>query len=140
MKSEFNNICILPIRPEDVELLCQRMGANDNADYELYVDMQSKDEGVYLIAWAKDIPVAHLLIRWTGNTEVPRIVDQYPQAAQFADRPEYLRVICGSGATVSRNWHPTPEQALQLARARGAPRSLFVWTRTIHEPALSMSG
>ena len=64
--------------------------------------------------------VAHLFIRWTGNTEVPRIVDRYPQAAQFADCPEICELYVvperrsqGIGTQLLR-------QALQLARERGA--------------------
>ena len=92
MKREAADICIVPIQPGDIDLLGQRMGANDDVDHRSYAGMQSRDEGVYLVAWDEDDPVGHLFIRWTENTEVPRIVDRYPQAAQFADCPEFVEV------------------------------------------------
>lgn len=122
MKREAADICIIPVQPGDIDLLCQRMGANDDANHWSYADKQSRDEGVYLIAWDKDIPVAHLFICWTGNTEVPRIVDRYPQAAQFGDCPEICELYVvperrsqGIGTQLLR-------QALELACARGAPQ------------------
>ena len=123
MKREAADIYIVPIQPGDIDLLCQRMGDNDDADHRSYADMQSRDEGVYLIAWDEDVPVAHVFIRWTENTEVPRIVDRYPQAAQFADCPEFVEVYVvperrsqGIGTQLLR-------RALQLARERGASQA-----------------
>ena len=114
------HIRISPVQPGDIDLLCQRMGADDGADHRSYADMQSRDEGVYLIAWDEDVPIAHLFIRWTDNTEVPRIVDRYPQAAQFADCPE----ICELYVVAERRSQGIGTQllrrALQMARERGA--------------------
>jgi GNAT superfamily N-acetyltransferase len=111
------HVRICPIQPGEVDLLRQRLGG---ANHLIYADQQSRGEGVYLIAWDADVPVGHLYIRWIGNTEVPRIVGRYPQAAQFADCPELceLYVIAerrsqGIGTQLLR-W------ALELAREWGA--------------------
>ena len=128
MKREAADICISPIEPGDIDLLCQGMGgavlgADDDTNHRSYADKQSKGEGVYLVAWDGDVPVGHLFIRWTGNTEVPRIVDLYPQAAQFADCPELCELYVvperrcrGIGTQLLR-------RALELARERGASQA-----------------
>jgi GNAT superfamily N-acetyltransferase len=126
MPDEPNINCISPIQPGDIDLLCQRMGADDDASHWsdvshwAYADKQSRDEGIWLIAWNEDVPVAHLYIRWTGNTEVPRIVERYPQAAPFADCPEF----CDFYVVANRRSQGIGTQllgrALQLARERGA--------------------
>ena len=123
MNRKVANISIRPMQPGDVDLICQRMGANDGAGHRSYVGKQSKEEGVYLVAWDEDVPVAYLFIRWAGNTEVPRIVDRYPQAVQFAHCPEFCNVYVvperrsqGIGTQLLR-------RAFQLARERGASRA-----------------
>ncbi len=127
MKQEAANICIIPIRPGDIDRLCQRLnpqlGANDEAGHRSYADMQSRGEGTYLIAWDEDVPVGHLFVRWTGNTEVPRIVDRCPQAAQFADCPEFIELYvvpeCRSQGIGAR----LVMRGLQLSRERGAAQA-----------------
>ncbi len=124
LNNKSKNICIRPIQMGDIDRLCQglnpQMGANDEAGHRSYADMQSRGEGVYLIAWDGDVPVGHLFIRWTGNTEVPRIVDRCPQAAQYADCPEFIELYVvperrsqGIGARLVM-------RGLQLSRERGA--------------------
>ncbi len=123
MKREATDICIRPIQPGDVDLLCQRMGEDDGASHRSYLDKQSRGEGVYLIAWDGNEPVAHLFIRWTGNTEVPRIVDRYPQAAQFADCPEFCEVYVMAERRSQGIGTQLLRQALQLARERRASQA-----------------
>ena len=123
MKREAADICIVPIQPGDIDLLGQRMGANDDVDHRSYAGMQSRDEGVYLVAWDEDDPVGHLFIRWTENTEVPRIVDRYPQAAQFADCPEFVEVYVLPERRSQGIGTQLLERALQLAREHGATQA-----------------
>jgi len=123
MKRKAADICISPIQPGDIDLLCQRMGADDGAGHRSYADKQSKDEGVYLIAWDEGVPVAHLFICWTGNTEVPRIVDRYPQAAQFADCPEFCEVYVVAERRSQGIGTQLLGRALQLTRQRGASQA-----------------
>ena len=125
MKRKAADIRISPIQPGEVDLLCQRMGgavfgADDGASHRSYADKQSRDEGVYLVAWDGDVPVGHLFIRWTGNTEVPRIVDLYPQAAQFADCPELCELYVDPERRCRGIGTQLLRRGLQLACERGA--------------------
>lgn len=120
MKRESARTRIAPARPGDVDLLCRRMGADDGAGHQSYLEKQSRDEGLYLIAWEADAPVGHVFVRWTGNTEVPRIVDQYPQAAQFADRPELCEAYVVSQRRSQGIGTRLLRRALRAAGDRGA--------------------
>ena len=123
MKCKAAVICIRPIELGDVDLLCQQMGADDSAGHRSYVDKQSRDQGVYLIAWDGDVPVGHLFIRWTGNTEVPRIVDWCPQAARFADGPEFCEVYVVAERRSQGIGTQLLRRALQLACERGVSQA-----------------
>jgi GNAT superfamily N-acetyltransferase len=128
MKHKAADIRIRPIRPGEVDLLCQRMGgavfgADDNTDHRACANQQSRGEGVYLIAWDEDVPVGHLFILWTGNTEVPRIVDRCPQAAQFADCPELCELYVVAERRSQGIGTQLLRQAVELARKRGASQA-----------------
>ncbi len=120
MNREAATIRIFPIRPGDIDLLRQRMGAIDDASHRTYADMQSRAEGVYLIAWDEDVPVGHVFARWIENTEVPRIVERFPQAAQFADCPEFIELYVVPGRRSQGIGSQLLGRALQMARERGA--------------------
>jgi len=108
------NIRIMPIRSEDVDTLCGRIPIDDGLDHGPYLDQQTRDVGVYLIAWDRDV-----FVRLAGNTEVPRIVDTYPEVAQFADCPE----LCDVRVVAERRSEGIGTQLLQrgirLAHERG---------------------
>ena len=51
--------------------------------------MQKERKAIFLVAWEDKTPIGHLLIRWDGSLEIPRIVDRMPMAAKFAGYPSF---------------------------------------------------
>jgi len=86
-----DKIKIVPIAKGDPVLLAHHMGSPEREHSE-YLRLQEKGKATYLIAWEGKVPVGHLLIRWGGTLEVPRIVDRMPMAARFANYPCFDRI------------------------------------------------
>ena len=85
---EHNSSCvrIAPIVEEDLSRLFLHL-AGDDADHASFLRGQQEAQGLYLVAWRRDVPVGHLYIRWAGSNEIPRIRDSNLVAATIADCP-----------------------------------------------------
>jgi len=138
MKREAADICIRPSGPE-MSISSASGWVRRRRRSSSHADQQSRGEAYTLLPGMRMFrsrPL-HPLDR---NTEVPRIVDRYPQAAPFADCPELCEFYVaperrsrGIGAQLLR-------RALQLARERAPRRPPSVWTRTTLAPGRSTSG
>jgi len=82
---------ILPIADGDEVKLSQQMGSPER-EHKSYLRLQEEGKATYLVAWEATTPVGHLLIRWGGSLEVPRIVDRMPNAAKFGNYPCFDRI------------------------------------------------
>ena len=83
-----DEIRIVPAAEGDAPLLAQQMSSPER-EHKNYVRLQKEGKATYLVAWEDKTPVGHLLIRWDGSLEIPRIVDRMPMAAKFADYPSF---------------------------------------------------
>jgi GNAT superfamily N-acetyltransferase/CHAD domain-containing protein len=119
-ESKVAAIRIGPVEPQEVVLLCRQMGLAEGLSHRRYAEMQYGDEGIYLITWDGDEPVGRLFVRRANNPEVPRIVEQFPQAARFAACPS----ICDVNVVAKRRSQGIGTQllaqALEVAREWGA--------------------
>ena len=84
-------------RREDLGKLTRHMPEVEGLSHADYLDLQRRDEGRYLVAWDGPTPVGRLFLRWR-NIEVPRIVNERPHAAPFANCPE----ICDADVVPER--------------------------------------
>ena len=101
---------IRPPRQEELHILSHHMAAVDGLSHAAYIEKQARDGGIYLVAWDGDTPVGRLFVRWQ-NIEIPRIVDERPQAAQFADAP----AICDVYVVPERRSEGVGAQLIQRA-------------------------
>ena len=76
---------------EEQDLLQKQMPDAEHAPM-VTLERQDGGRGIYLAAWDGDTPVGHLFLRWS-NTEIPRIVDEYPQVAFLHEAPEVCNVF-----------------------------------------------
>jgi len=111
-------IRIVPAAEGDALLLAQQMN-NPEREHKNYLRLQKEGKATYLVAWEEKTPIGHLLIRWDGSLEIPRIVDRMPMAAKFAGYPSFESIKVrldrrkrGIGTALIRH-------AEQLVRQRG---------------------
>lgn len=82
MNKEMLEVSIKPAEVDQLELLVKQFSPdNPMFQYNRY-DVQSKGEGLYLIAWDHEVPVGHFLLRWSGPED--DAVTQYINIAQSA--------------------------------------------------------
>lgn len=114
---------IRPARAEDLDLLISATGEGFGLSHRTYLE-KPEAEGTYLTAWIAETPVAHLWIRWLGSNEIPRIVDQYPQLAEYAGYPVICDVFVAEEDRSQGIGTHLLRHAMQLARDRGATHAI----------------
>ncbi len=98
------------------------MEHQDGLSHRQYAEMQFRGEGTYLIAWDGGEPVGRLFVRRRNNPEIPRIVDRYPQAARFAECPEFCDIEVVSRRRSQGIGTQLLNQGLERARQWGGGR------------------
>jgi len=108
----------------DAPLLAQQMSRSER-EYKNYLQLQKEGKATCLVAWEDKTPVGHLLIRWDGSLEIPRIVNRIPMAAKFAGYPSFESIEVrldrrgrGIGTALIRH-------AEQLVRQRGFEQAVI---------------
>ncbi|MFC1526688.1 GNAT family N-acetyltransferase [Candidatus Latescibacterota bacterium] len=80
----------------DLETLRCHLPDSDGMSHEACLKGHTADRGIYLVAWAGDVPVGRLFLAWQ-NSEIPRILQTHPQARQFSESPEIRDVYVDPG-------------------------------------------
>lgn len=119
-----DEITIIPASEGDTPILAQQMSRSER-EYQNYLWLQKEGKATCLVAWEDKTPVGHLLIRWDGSLEIPRIVNRIPMAAKFAGYPSFESIEVrldrrgrGIGTALIRH-------AEQLARQRGFEQAVI---------------
>ena len=117
-------IAIMLAAEGDAFLLALQMSRSER-EYKNYLQLQKEGKTTFLVAWEGKTPVGHLLIRWDGSLEIPRIVDRIPLAAKFAGYPSFESVEVrpdrrGRGIGTSLIRH-----AEELAHKRGFEKAVI---------------
>nr|CAA9253903.1 hypothetical protein AVDCRST_MAG63-2059 [uncultured Armatimonadetes bacterium] len=75
-------ITVVSLAPSEIGLLERRLPSGLPGEHRERLLGQARGEAVYLVAWHRDVPVGHALLRWTGRGGEPAA------ASRPAGRPE----------------------------------------------------
>lgn len=76
---------------EDISILEQQMNFGYLDKHKNRIERQKNGEVIYLIAWYKELPVGHVLIKWGGSEDEPIASNQKecPDLEDLLVKPEY---------------------------------------------------